>query len=90
MIANGQYMQKEIAYLSNEYDEYSPLQANMERLTIDLLNYAAENPDAEGCWEHYHKTPYQDNYYFEIDGVDYCIQHDIVAQTLVLYELQAI
>ena len=57
---------------------------------MDLLNYASENPDAKGNWEEYHKTPYQDNYYFESDGIDYLIQHDIVTQTLTLYELKEI
>lgn len=90
MIVNGNYMQKEIAYRSNEEDEYNPLQNNMDRLFMDLLNYANENPDAEGEWEEYHKTPYQDNYYFESNGINYLVQHDIITQILTLYELKEV
>lgn len=88
MIANGNYLQKEIGCRSNENGEYSPIKENIGRIFMDLFNYASENPDAEGDWEEYYKTPYQDNYYFENGDNDYLIQHDIITQTLTLYELK--
>lgn len=88
MIANGNYLQKEIGYRSNENGEYSPIKENLGRIFMDLFNYASENPDAECDWEEYHKTPYQNNYYFESGGINYLIQHDIITQTLTLYELK--
>ena len=88
MISNGNYERKEIATRENTEGEYSPITDNLDRIFMDLLNYAAENPDAEGDWEEYQKGVYQDNYYFESEGIDYLVQHDIVTGTLTLYELR--
>ena len=91
-IANGNYKMREIAYCTDrelEEMDYLPVQENWELILDHLLQVAADNPhiEDEAKWEEYHKTPYQDNYYDECDGENYCVQHDIVTGIAILYRL---
>lgn len=91
MIANGNYMRREIAYCGErELEEmgYLPVRENIDEILDHLLRIASDNPHLEGKWEEYHKGVYQDNYYDSIDGIEYLVQHDIVMNTCVLYELK--
>nr|DAZ46132.1 MAG TPA: hypothetical protein [Caudoviricetes sp.] len=91
MIANGNYMRREIAYCGErELEEmgYLPVRENIDEILDHLLRIASDNPHLEGKWEEYHKGVYQDNYYDSIDGIEYLVQHDIVTNTCVLYELK--
>ena len=91
MIANGNYMQKEIAYCGERELEdmgYLPVRENVSEILEHLLRIASDNPHLEKEFEEYHKGVYQDNYYDSVDGVEYCIQHDIVTNDCVLYELK--
>ena len=91
MIANGNYMRREIAYCGErELGEmgYLPVRENIDEILDHLLRIASDNPHLEGKWEEYHKGVYQDNYYDSIDGIEYLVQHDIVTNTCVLYELK--
>lgn len=91
MIANGNYMRREIAYCGErELEEmgYLSVRENIDEILDHLLRIASDNPHLEGKWEEYHKGVYQDNYYDSIDGIEYLVQHDIVMNTCVLYELK--
>lgn len=91
MIANGNCMRREIAYCGErELEEmgYLPVRENIDEILDHLLRIASDNPHLEGKWEEYHKGVYQDNYYDSIDGIEYLVQHDIVTNTCVLYELK--
>ena len=90
MIANGNYMQKEIAYCGERELEdmgYLPVRENVSEILEHLLRIASDNPHLEKEFEEYHKGVYQDNYYDSVDGFEYCVQHDIVTNDCVLYEL---
>ena len=65
-----------------------PLRENVSEILEHLLRIASDNPHLEREFEEYHKGVYQDNYYDSVDGVEYCIQHDIVTNDCVLYELK--
>mgnify|MGYP005961141751 FL=1 len=91
MIANGNYMRREIAYCGErELEEmgYLPVRENIDEILDHLLRIASDNPHLEGKWEEYHKGVYQDNYYDSVDGTEYLVQHDIVGNECVLYELR--
>ena len=91
MIANGNYIQKEIAYCGGrelEEMDYLPVRENVQEILDHLLRIASDNPHLEGEFEEYHKGVYQDNYYDTVDGIEYCVQHDIVTNDCVLYELK--
>ena len=91
MIENGNYMRREIAYCGERELEdmaYLPVRENIDEILDHLLRIASDNPHLEGKWEEYHKGVYQDNYYDSIDGIEYLVQHDIVTNTCVLYELK--
>ena len=91
MIANGNYMRREIAYCGErELGEmgYLPVRENIDEILDHLLRIASDNPHLEGKWEEYHKGVYQDNYYDSVDGIEYLVQHNIVTNTCVLYELK--
>lgn len=91
MIANGNYMRREIAYCGErELEEmgYLPVRENTDEILDHLLRIASDNPHLEGKWEEYHKGVYQDNYYDSVDGIEYLVQHDIVGNECVLYELK--
>lgn len=93
MITNGEYQMKEISYCGERelYEMgYLPVVDNQEEILDHLLMIASDNPQLEKEWEDYHKDIYQDNYYDNVDGVEYCIQHDIVTNDCVLYELKAL
>ena len=93
MIANGNYMQKEIAYCGERELEdmgYLPVRENVSEILEHLLRIASDNPHLEKEFEEYHKGVYQDNYYDSVDGIEYCVQHDIVTNDCVLYELKEI
>ena len=87
MIANGNYMQKEIAYCGErelEDMDYLPVRENVSEILEHLLRIASDNPHLEKEFEEYHKGVYQDNYYDNVDGIEYCVQHDIVTNDCVL------
>ena len=91
MIANGNYMQKEIAYCGEsglEAMDYLPVMENIDEIFDHLLRIASDNPHLENEWGEYHKNVYQYNYYYYVDGIEYLVQHDIVTDTCVLYELK--
>lgn len=92
MIANGNYIAKEIAVRSNDNNEYGKVRDNIERVFIDLFNFACENPELEGnewlTYEQLHLSHYKNDYYLSKNNVEYLIQYDIVTQVLVLYELK--
>lgn len=93
MIANGNYLQREISYCSEHELEdmgYLPVRDNCDEIFDHLLRIASDNPHLTCKWENYHKGVYQDNYYDTVDGVEYCLQHDIVTDSCVLYELKEI
>lgn len=84
MIANGNYMQKEIAYCGERELEdmcYLPVRENVSEILEHLLRIASDNPHLEREFEEYHKGIY-------VDGIEYCVQHDIVTNDCVLYELK--
>ena len=91
MIANGNYMQREISYCGErelEEMDYLPVRENEAEIFDHLLRIASDNPHLEGKWDEYHKGVYQDNYYDSVDGIEYLMQHDIVTNICVLYELK--
>ena len=91
MIANGNYMQREIAYCGErelEEMDYLHVRENEAEIFDHLLRIASDNPHLEGKWGEYHKGVYQDNYYDSVDGIEYLMQHDIVTNICVLYELK--
>lgn len=91
MIVNGNYMQKEIAYCGERELEdmgYLPVRENVSEILEHLLRIASDNPHLEKEFKEYHKGVYQDNYYDSVDGVEYCVQHDIITNDCVLYELK--
>lgn len=91
MIVNGNYMQKEIAYCGKrelEDMDYLPVRENVSEILEHLLRIASDNPHLEREFGEYHKGVYQDNYYDSVDGIEYCVQHDIVTNYCVLYELK--
>lgn len=93
MIANGNYKMREIAYCTDrelEDMDYLPVRENQSEILEHLLMIASDNPHLEGEWEDYHKGVYQDNYYDTVYGIEYCVQHDIVTNYCVLYELKEI
>ena len=67
---------------------YLPVRENIDEILDHLLRIASDNPHLEGKWEEYHKGVYQDNYYDSVDGTEYLVQHDIVGNECVLYELR--
>ena len=76
MIANGNYMQKEIAYCGEselEAMDYLPVRENIDEIFNHLLRIASDN---------------QDNYYDSVDEIEYLVQHDVVTNICVLYELK--
>lgn len=79
---------REIAYTNRFLGDYKPLNIieNQENALTDLLQIA-ESVELESEVEELHKGVYQDNYYMERYGVKYVIQHDIVCDYLVLYEV---
>lgn len=63
MIANGNYMQKEIAYCGEselEAMDYLPVRENIDEIFDHLLRIASDNIHLESEWEEYHKSVYQD------------------------------
>ena len=93
MITNGNYLAKEIAYRNNEDGGYSVVRDSIDEIFTDLFNFACENPELESDWKNYeqmHTTIYKDEYYVDKDDIHYLIQHDIVTNDLVLYELKEI
>lgn len=91
MITNGNYMQKEVAYCGEqELEEMNclPVKENTTEIFDHLLRIASDNPELEREWKDYHKGVYQDNYYDSLDGTEYLLQHDIVTNYCVLYELR--
>ena len=91
MITNGNYMQKEVAYCGEQELEemnYLPVKENTTEIFDHLLRITSDNPELEREWEDYHKGVYQDNYYDSLDGTEYLLQHDIVTNYCVLYELR--
>ena len=91
MIANGNYMQKEIAYCGEselEAMDYLPVRENIDEIFNHLLQIASDNTHLESEWEEYHKSVYQDNYYDSVDEIEYLVQHDVVTNICVLYELK--
>ena len=81
-------MVREIAYTNSFLGNYKPLNIaeNQEEALTDLLQIAECN-ETENDVEELHKGVYQDNYYVERNGIQYVIQHDIVCDYLVLYEV---
>lgn len=79
---------REIAYTNRFLGDYKPLNIieNQENALTDLLQIA-ESVELESEVEELHKGVYQDNYYMERYGVKYVIQHDIVCDYLILYEV---
>ena len=93
MIANGNYLQREISYCSEHelgYMGYLPVRDNIDEIFDYLLRITSDTPHLTCKWENYHKSIYQDNYYDTVDGFEYCLQHDIVTGICVLYELKDI
>ena len=82
---------REMVYTNRFLGDYKPLNIieNQENCLTDLLDIFEDNeyeylrPYSEDL----HKGIYQDNYYMERDGKQYVIQHDIVCDYLVLYEV---
>jgi hypothetical protein len=79
---------REIAYTNRFLGDCQPLNIteNQEAVLTYLLQIA-ECTEIENEVEELHKGVYQDNYYMERYGVQYVIQHDIVCDYLVLYEV---
>ena len=79
---------KEIAYTNRFLGDYKPLNIieNQEEALTDLLQIAECN-EQDNETEELRKGVYQDNYYMERYGVQYVIKHDIVDDSLTLYEL---
>lgn len=78
---------KELAYTDRFLGDYKPftVESIVEAIN-DMLELASS--DAEGEAEELHKGVYQDNYFVEnLSGKDYVLQHDIVCDYLVLYEI---
>lgn len=93
MIADGNYLRREIAYCFEcELEDmgYLPVKENITEIFDHLLRIASDNPEITREWENYSKGIYHDNYYDTVDGVEYCLQHDIVTNGCVLYELMEI
>lgn len=93
MIANGNYLQREISYCyEHELEDmgYLPVKENITEIFDHLLMIASDNPGITEKWEAYSKGVYHDNYYDTVDGVEYCLQHDIVTDSCVLYELKEV
>ena len=81
-------MVREIAYTNRFLGNYKPFNIieNQEEALTDLLQIAECNEN-ESEVEELRKGVYQDNYYMERNGIQYVIQHDIVCDYLVLYEI---
>ena len=79
---------REIAYTNRFLGNYKPLNIieNQEEALTDLL-MIAECCEYHNNIEELHKGVYQDNYYLERNGIQYVIQHDVVCDYLVLYEI---
>ena len=78
-----------IAYTSEFIDDYKPLNIieNQEEALTDLLMIAESRDYIEEPVQELRKGEYQDNHYVERNGIQYVIQHDLVFDYLVLYEL---
>lgn len=79
---------KEIAYmeLNEDYKSLNIIDVQEEVLT-ELLQIAECVVLDDREVEELHKGVYQDNYYVERYGIKYVIQHDIICNSLILFEV---
>lgn len=78
---------REIAYSNRFLGDYKPFTQELITEAITDLLQIAESIESEMDVEDLRKGVYQDNYHQEVNGNKYVLQHDIVCDYLVLYEV---